>query len=226
MREYIESLRAIWDTFQTGARLRYRGEHYQFRLMAPFFNPGPIENPEIPVYLSGGGSGIWRLAGEICAGLHVAALHSPSYLREVISPAFLAGLNAARRERKDFTVAAPASVISMASDREWRRAKIAVSERLANLASKPENRPAMDWHGLGSLADDLVGLASANRPAEMPESITEELLRRFALIAAPDEVYEKLLERYEGVADRVCLELMADCPALYGAIAKRRHQSA
>ena len=30
MREYIESLRAIWHTFQTDARLRYRGEHYTF----------------------------------------------------------------------------------------------------------------------------------------------------------------------------------------------------
>ena len=54
MREYIESLRAIWNSFQTDARLRYRGEHYQFRLMAPFFNPGPIARiAEIPIYIAG-----------------------------------------------------------------------------------------------------------------------------------------------------------------------------
>ena len=38
LREYIESLRAIWNNFQTSAPLRYRGEHYQFTLMSPFFN--------------------------------------------------------------------------------------------------------------------------------------------------------------------------------------------
>ena len=31
LREYIESLRAIWNSFQTGAPLRYRGEHTNSR---------------------------------------------------------------------------------------------------------------------------------------------------------------------------------------------------
>jgi probable F420-dependent oxidoreductase len=33
LREYIQSVRAIWDTFQTGAPLRYEGESYRFILM-------------------------------------------------------------------------------------------------------------------------------------------------------------------------------------------------
>ena len=41
LREYVESLRHIWDCWDNGTRLDYRGKHYQFSLMTPFFNPGP-----------------------------------------------------------------------------------------------------------------------------------------------------------------------------------------
>ena len=51
MREYVESLRAIFDTFQNGAPLNYRGEHYHFTRMQPYFNPGPIEHPNIPILM-------------------------------------------------------------------------------------------------------------------------------------------------------------------------------
>ena len=104
IREYIESIRAIWNTFQTGARLRYRGRHYQFRLMTPFFNPGPIAHPNIPIYLAGSHPQVGRLAGEICQGLHVSDLPSISYLKDVILPEVERGLAAAGRKRSDFAV--------------------------------------------------------------------------------------------------------------------------
>ena len=72
MQEYLESLRAIWDTFQNDARLRYRGQHYTFRLMAPFFNPGPISHPDIPVYLAGESEALCELAGKAADGLIAA----------------------------------------------------------------------------------------------------------------------------------------------------------
>ena len=44
LREVIESMRAIWDCWQNGTPLAYEGEHYNFSLMTPFFNPGPQEH--------------------------------------------------------------------------------------------------------------------------------------------------------------------------------------
>ena len=43
LREYILCLKAIFNTFQTGARPDFKGEHYQFTLISPFFNPGPLD---------------------------------------------------------------------------------------------------------------------------------------------------------------------------------------
>src|SRR3712207_1265795 len=51
LREYILALWAIWESFQTEASLQFEGEFYRHTLMTPFFNPGPIERPEIPVYV-------------------------------------------------------------------------------------------------------------------------------------------------------------------------------
>ena len=48
MREVVLALRAIWDCWQNGTKLNFKGQFYRFDLMTPFFNPGPIEHPAGP----------------------------------------------------------------------------------------------------------------------------------------------------------------------------------
>ena len=50
LREYVESLRAIWRCWEKGEPLAYEGEHYRFTLMTPEFSPPPTGLPPIPVY--------------------------------------------------------------------------------------------------------------------------------------------------------------------------------
>ena len=45
LREYVQSLHAIWDAWQNGTRLSYHGDHYNFSLMTPFFSPGQSDQP-------------------------------------------------------------------------------------------------------------------------------------------------------------------------------------
>src|SRR5512141_1658975 len=70
LREYILALRAIWNTFQHNEPLNFRGQFYQFTLMTPFFTPGPIPTPDIPIYIAGVNSYLCQLAGELCQGFH------------------------------------------------------------------------------------------------------------------------------------------------------------
>ena len=42
MKEYIQALKAIWRTWETGEKLDVRGEYYTHTLMTPEFNPGPV----------------------------------------------------------------------------------------------------------------------------------------------------------------------------------------
>ncbi|MFL5990455.1 MAG: TIGR03617 family F420-dependent LLM class oxidoreductase, partial [Rubrobacteraceae bacterium] len=68
LREYIGALRAIWSSFQIGEPLSFEGEFYRHTLITPFFNPGPIEQPEIPIYIAGVNTSLATLAGEFCDG--------------------------------------------------------------------------------------------------------------------------------------------------------------
>ena len=46
--DYMHCLRAIWRTFQTGARPDHQGRFYRFTLINDFFNPGPSNTPGFP----------------------------------------------------------------------------------------------------------------------------------------------------------------------------------
>ena len=52
LRDYILCLKAIFKTFQTGARPEYKGQHYEFSLISPFFNPGANQDGHLPIYIS------------------------------------------------------------------------------------------------------------------------------------------------------------------------------
>src|SRR5437763_13767396 len=103
LREVVLALRAIWQSWQEGTPLDFRGEFYRFNLMTPFFNPGPISHPRIPVYIAGVNRYMCRTAGEVCDGLHVHPFHSPKYLREYVHPAVEERLKLTGRSRADFT---------------------------------------------------------------------------------------------------------------------------
>src|SRR3954463_8777071 len=52
MREFILAMRAIWNTWDTGERLAFRGEFYKYTLMTPMFDPGPNRYGTPPVLLA------------------------------------------------------------------------------------------------------------------------------------------------------------------------------
>ncbi|MGH8914088.1 MAG: TIGR03617 family F420-dependent LLM class oxidoreductase, partial [Acidimicrobiia bacterium] len=101
LKEYILSLRAIWDAWQRSTPLAFEGEFYRFSLMTPFFDPGPIPDPDIPVYIAGVGPHLSRLAGELCQGFHIHPFHTVRYLDDVVLPGIAAGARASGRSLDD-----------------------------------------------------------------------------------------------------------------------------
>ncbi len=92
LREQIQAVRAFWHTWQTGEPLNFRGSYYKLTLMTPFFNPGPIPNPNIPIYVAGVNTGLAQLAGEAADGFLVHPFHTTEYLTQVLMPAIHLGL--------------------------------------------------------------------------------------------------------------------------------------
>jgi probable F420-dependent oxidoreductase len=201
LREQIAAIRAIWHCWQTGEKLNYRGEYYKLTLMSPFFNPGPIDHPDIPVYIAGVNTGMARLAGEVADGFLVHPFHSPRYLEEVIRPAIERGANKSGRQPQEVSVSATVFVISTPEEREFTR------QQIAFYASTPSYRPVMAFHGWEEEGETLSTLAARGKWVEMPEIIRDEMLDEFATIASQEELAETLIKRYQAIADRLTIYL-------------------
>ncbi len=207
LREYILAVRAIWESFQTEGPLKFEGEFYQHTLITPFFNPGPIQHPEIPVYIAGVNTRLARLAGEICSGFHVHPFHSPEYIRKTVQPAIAEGAKEAGRDPNDVELATSVFVITGANEEETSRQRESIRSQISFYASTPTYRTVLEAHGWQDVGEKLGTMAREKKWQEMPSLITDEMLSAFAVEAAPDEVGPALKERYEGLIDRVALYL-------------------
>jgi len=203
LREYIESLRAIWNTWQNGAPLRYTGEHYRFTLMTPFFSPDPIPYWDIPIYIAGVNEGLCRLAGELCQGFHVHPFHTVRYLNELVIPNIQAGAEKAGRTRADVKLTCAIFVVTGRNEEEMRNNAIMAKSQIAFYASTPSYATVMEIHGWQELAGRLNAMSREGRWAEMWQEISDEMLNEVAVVAPPDELSYKVKERYTGLLDRV-----------------------
>ncbi|CAA9443123.1 MAG: F420-dependent oxidoreductase [uncultured Rubrobacteraceae bacterium] len=207
LRDYILALRAIWHSFQTEGSLNYEGEFYKHTLMTPFFNPGPIQHPEIPIYIAGVNTRLATLAGELCDGFHVHPFHTPEYVRQVIKPAIVEGAEKESRGPQDVKLATSVFVITGENESEIEEQREKIRAQVAFYASTPTYRTVLEVHGWEGVSEELRKLAKNKKWDDMPELITDDMLHAFAIEAAPDEIGPTLKERYEGLIDRVALYL-------------------
>jgi probable F420-dependent oxidoreductase len=207
LREYILALREIWNSFQTEGPLDFEGEFYRHTLMTPFFNPGPIERPEIPVYIAGVNTRLAKLAGELCDGFHVHPFHSPEYVRRIVKPAIAEGADEAGRDSEQVALATSAFVIAAENEEEATEQRESVRAQISFYASTPTYRTVLETHGWEEVGEKLGTMAREKKWREMPALVTDEMLAAFAVEAAPNELGSALKERYEGLIDRVSLYL-------------------
>jgi probable F420-dependent oxidoreductase len=205
LREYIGALRAIWGSFQTEGPLSFEGEFYRHTLMTPFFNPGPVGYPEIPIYIAGVNTGLATLAGELCDGFQVHPFHSPEYVRRTVKPAIAEGAHKEGRDLGEIELVTSVFVVTGESDEEIGEQREKTRTQISFYASTPTYRTVLEAHGWEEVGEELGKLARDKEWDEMPKLITDDMLAAFCVEAAPDEVGAALKERYEGLIDRVTL---------------------
>jgi probable F420-dependent oxidoreductase len=203
LREVIRALRAIWDCWQHGTPLNFRGQFYNFTLMTPAFNPGPIAHPHVPIYIAGVNPYICRLAGELCEGFHAHPFHTAKYLREVVLPQIEQGAKKVGRSRKDITIVTSAFVIMGDSQKEIDAMREKVRQQIAFYASTRTYKPVLDLHGWGEVCLRLSEKAAKGEWESMAQEITDDMLTEFAVTGSPEEVPGLLKAKYDGLLDRV-----------------------
>ena len=199
-------MRAIWDCWQNGTKLDFRGDFYTHTLMTPFFNPGPNPYGAPKVFLAAVGEGMTKVAAEVADGLLVHGFTTENYLREVTLP------DHRRRAGPDRSQPGrlPSLLPGVRRHRRHRRGAIEAADtgtrkQIAFYGSTPAYRPVLEVHGWGDLQTELNALSKQGRVGRDGPQIDDDVLDAFAVVGTPEEVPAQLKARFGDLVDRVSL---------------------
>jgi probable F420-dependent oxidoreductase len=206
MREMIMAIRAIWDTWENGTPLAFRGDFYTHTLMTPFFTPDRAELAGFGVpkiFLAGVGELMTEVAGEVCDGFICHGFTTERYLREVTLPALERGRAKAGKTMEGFEIIGPSFIVTGSDEQQMEAAAKGTRQQIAFYGSTPAYRGVLDLHGWGDLQDELNVLSKRGEWEAMGDLITPEVLEAFAVVGAPETVAPELHKRYGDVIQRI-----------------------
>jgi probable F420-dependent oxidoreductase len=201
-REYILALRSIWGCWQNSTPLSFEGDYYRFSLMTPFFDPGPIADPEVPIYIAGVGPYLSRLAGEICQGFHVHPFHTVRHLDEVVLPGIRAGAEAAGRAVDEVERVTTVFIMTGDTESEIEQAMEPVRQQISFYASTPSYKPVHEANGW-DFGDELNAMSKRGQWAEMAALVPDEVVLTVGVAAPVDQLGHVIRERYGDRVQRV-----------------------
>jgi probable F420-dependent oxidoreductase len=206
MREMVLAIRAIWDTWENGTKLDFRGDFYTHTLMTPFFTPerGDLAGFGVPkIFLAGVGERMTEVAGEVCDGFICHGFTTERYLREVTIPALERGRAKVGKTMEGFEIVGPSFVVTGGTEEELATAAAGTRQQIAFYGSTPAYRGVLDIHGWGELQDELNALSKSGKWVEMGTLIDDEILNTFAVVGEPEQIGAELHQRYGDVIQRI-----------------------
>ena len=210
MREYVQSIRAIWDCWKNGTPLDYQGEHYQFSLMTPNFTPEPL-NGELPkIQIAAVGPAMMKVAAEECDGVMLHAFCTRKYLDEVILPKLQKGLDAKDKARSDFEISGGGFIVTGKDDEAVNKMFEWVRMRVGFYGSTPSYWPVFEAHGWQDLGQKLNDMSKKGQWQDMTKEISDEVVHEFCAVGRHDHIHNAIQQRFGGAVD--VLALPADTP--------------
>lgn len=211
MREYVRALRAIFASFQYGAPLAFEGEHYRFTRLQPFFNPGPIAHPDVPILLGAVQPKMTELAGEVADGLMTHPTNtSPRYLREAVRPALAAGAGRAGRVADAIELLAGGFVATGRDAAAVAGSRARIRELLSFLYSTSAYWPTLDRFGWRGVGERLHRLVREGQWSDMAGAVTDDMLDALVPQAPYGEIAPVLKAWYGGLATRITFPVPDD----------------
>ncbi len=213
MREYMESLRAIWRCWDRGEKLRYSGEHYNFSLMTPEWSPEPSPHGPVPISVAAVGPDMLRMAGRVADGARLHGFCTRRYIEETCMARIATGLEASGQKRENLEISGGGFVATgkdeaaVAERMEW------VRYRVGFYGSTRTYLPVFAAHGLEDLGLKLHKLSVNGKWNELAAQVPDDVIRLFAAVGTYDELPAAIAERFGGVVDVIRLEMPDDLDA-------------
>ena len=204
MKEMVEAIKAIWDSWQNGTKLNYRGEYYTHTLMTPFFNPGPNPHGLSKIYVAAVGPLMTQAVSESADGLLAHPFNSPKYINDVTIPIINKGLETTGKTRDQFDLSVSVMTGIGATEETHKLAVKACRDQVAFYGSTPNYKAVLETHGLGHLSEELNKLSKQGKWMEMGDAIDDETLKTFAVVEeSPEALAKEIKNRYGNIGQRI-----------------------
>jgi probable F420-dependent oxidoreductase len=203
MKDYVQAVKACLRAFRGEERLAHEGPYYKLSLLPAQWAPRRHAHGDIKVDISAVGPWMCRMAGEVADGIHVHPFHSARYLRERLLPAVAEGAARAGRDVDAVDLIVP--VFAVPGDTPEERAPLLerAKSQIAFYGSTKNYAFQFDDLGFEGTSSRLNDLLKAGDVAGMANTISEEMLEQYAVVATWDELADKLVARYRGTASRL-----------------------
>ena len=210
MREYVLALRHIWNSWQNQTKLDFSGDYYSFNLMTPFFNPGPIECPDIKIAIAAVNPNMLAVAGEVSDRLILHPFNTPKYTREVILPSIQRGASRTGRSIEDIAINGGGFIVTGEGEEELEQGKLKTKQQIAFYASTRSYSDVMKIHGWHDTHEELYRMSIDGHWADMGKLITDEMLDSFAVVGTYDQIASKIKTTYGDFAESVTFSITGD----------------
>jgi probable F420-dependent oxidoreductase len=194
LREYVEAVRACFRAFAGEERLSYAGQYYNLSLLPDQWSPGPIDHPPPPIDVAAVNPWMLRMANEVASGVHVHPLNTPTYLTETVRP------NAG-----DVDLLVPCFAVPGHTEEERRTWRDMARMQVAFYGSTPNYAFIFEQLGQPDVTPRLRERQKAGDIAGMAAVITDDVLQHCVVESPWDDLADRLIERYDGLATRLIL---------------------
>lgn len=223
LRDYVRALKACFSAFRTGT-LDHHGQFYDLDFITPQWSPGPIDAPDPKVDVAAVNPWMLRMAGEVADGVHIHPLGEPGYLARHAVPRVAEGAQRTGRSPSDIAMIVPAMTIVGDSDEERHNEREFVRASMSFYGSTPNYAFIWDEAGFEGTTARIREKQKAGDFTGMASQITDEHIAAFATESTWDDLADRLIDKYKGVATRLVLyNALGDHERFerYGEVARR-----
>lgn len=207
MKDYVQAVKACLSAFRREGPLHHDGPYYKLSLLTEQWTPSRHEHEDVKVDISAVGPIMVRAAGEVADGVHVHPMHSMHYIKNRLLPGLAEGAARAGRDVAKIDKIIPVIVAAGNTPEEQAIPIREAKTTLAFYGATPNYAFQFDDLGFTGLRDQLRDCLKMGDSERSQSLITDEILQQFAVVARWDDVADRLIERYRGIASRLVIYL-------------------
>lgn len=211
MGEWVEAIRAIFATWQTGTPLAFTGQFTRHDLMPPLLSPPPLASGPPPILVGALGPRMVDVTARVADGIVLHPLTTDAFLATMVDERIVPALHRHGRNRPSFEIVGGA-LVGVHDGHDEASVRDGVRALVGFYGSTPAYREILDSVGAGHLQEPLRALTRAGAWDEVAHLVPDELLDHLAVIGRPDEVGHRLVARFSGRVDRLNLTFVQALP--------------